>query len=263
MKSGFFYLGCFCALLLELGVVRPVRAQQNFFNSPIGEITPRNRFFFQNQATFYGGNSMESRSTFVYGLGDGYDVGISLTNLKPNLRHKTEALLFDRREYNPTGASLFQLTGQKEYVVSARLRTVIGTRLGVLSSYFDSKAGLTHFSYKVWVYKPRADVSLVAGLYLTDRRTVGPGSNFGLLIGLKYPLTEKLLLVGDFTSGTHAASGTVLGFTWLAGKRVQTNLGAVLPNPASGNRPGLAVGLNLVGFDRKPASRFPRASFNR
>ncbi|GAA3980392.1 hypothetical protein [Hymenobacter antarcticus] len=74
-----------------------------------------------------------------------------------------------------------------------------------------------------------------------------PGA--GLLLGFEYPLAKKVLLMGDFISGRNATSVSVLGINYLATRRVQLCLGALVPNPGSHNRAGVVFELNLLGYD--------------
>ena len=62
-------------------------------------------------------------------------------------------------------------------------------------------------------------------------------------------MSKKLLLMGDFISGRNATSVSVLGINYLATKRLQLCLGALLPNPGSRNRAGVVFELNLLGYD--------------
>ena len=55
--------------------------------------------------------------------------------------------------------------------------------------------------------------------------------------------------MGDFISGNNASGVSVIGFNFLATKRVQICLGALLPNPGTANKPGIVFELNLLGFN--------------
>lgn len=146
-----------------------------------------------------------------------------------------------------------QLTGQKFFFLNDRFKTSIGTRIGTNPMHLRHNVRVTHFTYNTWVYEPRHHVKLVAGPYLTDRGTVGSGNTVGLLAGFEFPVSKKLLVMGDFISGTNATSVSILGINFLATGRVQLCLGGLLPNPGNGNKPGIVFELNLLGFDDGPA----------
>jgi len=55
----------------------PALAQQNLFNIPSGDITPKNKIFYQHQFNVYP-KKFESKAHFVYGLGGGWDAGLNL-----------------------------------------------------------------------------------------------------------------------------------------------------------------------------------------
>lgn len=224
-------------------------AQQNLFNIPAGDLTPKNKFFFQQQTNLYDLKYFEAKNHLVYGLGWGWELGINVVNLKMDFRQKT-ATPNGRVEYpvQPM-APLAQLTAQKFFFLSNQFKTSFGTQIGTNPLELGSTTRITHFTYNTWVYEPRSHVKLVAGPYLSDRGTVGKGNTVGVLVGFEFPISKKILLMGDFISGTNATSVSVLGVNFLATKRVQLCLGGMLPNPNSGNKPGVVVELNLLGFD--------------
>ena len=224
-------------------------AQQNLFNIPAGDLTPKNKFFFQQQTNIYHHNYFEAKNHLVYGLGGGMEIGLNVVNLKMDFRQQVAALT-NGPDYRAKPMSpLVQLTAQKFFFLNKQFKTSIGTQIGTKLAHLSANPGLTHFTYNTWVYEPRHHVKVVVGPYLTDRGTVGAGNRAGLLVGVEYPLTKRLLLMGDFISGNNASSVSVIGFNFLATKRVQICLGALLPNPGTANKPGVVFELNLLGFN--------------
>ena len=238
-------------LLLLLGLLpRAAQAQQNLFNIPAGDLTPRGKVFYQHQTNVYGPRDLESKNHFVYGLGRGWEAGLNVVNIKMDFRNRGDVFLVNRHDPSRPLKPLVQLTGQKFLVVGPTLRASFGTQVGTNPLRFGgARRRLTHFSYHTWAWSPRHHVKVVAGPYLSDRGTLGAGNRAGLLLGAEYPLTQKLLLMGDFVSGHNATSVSVLGINYLATKRVQLCLGALLPNPGSQNRAGVVFELNLLGYD--------------
>ncbi|AYA38705.1 hypothetical protein D3Y59_17600 [Hymenobacter oligotrophus] len=236
-----------------MGLLLPVlgaQAQQNLFNIPAGDLTPRGKVFFQHQTNVYDLHTFESKNHFVYGLGSGFEVGLNAVNIKFNLARRNAPLtLRDGRDPNYPLKPLLQLTGQKFFYLTEHLKTSIGTQVGLNPVRFRPRRQLTHFSYNTWVYEPRRHWKLVAGPYLTDVGSVGPGNRVGVLAGFEVPVHRRLLVMGDFVSGRHAAAVSVLGVNFLATQRLQLCAGALLPNPGSGNRAGVVFELNLLGYD--------------
>ncbi len=227
-------------------------AQQNLFNIPSGDLTPQGKFFYQHQTNIYSLSSTESKNHFVYGVGSGIEIGVNVVNLKfdwRNRRNHTDFLV--RNSDNPTlpMKPLVQLTAQKFFFLSEKFKTSIGTQLGTSLLQLGSQSRLSHFTYNTWVYEPRHHVKFVVGPYVTDRGTVGAGNNLGLLVGFEYPVHKRLLVMGDFISGSNAAAVSVIGVNYLATRRLQLCLGGLIPNPNSGNASGIVFELNLLGFD--------------
>lgn len=228
-------------------------AQQNLFNIPAGDLTPKSKFFFQHQTNAYSLKQYESKNHFVYGVGGGFEVGVNVVNLKTDLRYRNgDVVPLPAKRLEPL-RPLVQLTAQKFFFLNSRFKTSIGTQIGTNLVRLRSNTPVTHFTYNTWVYEPRHHVKLVAGPYVSDRGTVGRGNTVGILAGFEFPVSKKVLVMGDFISGTNATSVSVLGINFLASRRVQLCLGGLLPNPRSGNAPGVVFELNLLGFDDGPA----------
>ena len=64
-------------LISFFGLINHVDSQQNLFNIPSGDITPKNKIFYQHQFNVYNSN-LDSKSHFVYGIGNGFDIGCNL-----------------------------------------------------------------------------------------------------------------------------------------------------------------------------------------
>lgn len=187
-------------LTLTVAAAGSLLAQQNLFNIPSGDLTPKGKFFYQHQTNFYSPTSTESKNHFVYGLGRGFEAGINIVNLKidwRSRRRKTDFLAVNNKDRLVPLKPLVQLTAQKFFFLGKKFKTTIGTQIG--SSMVNlGGTRLTHFTYNTWVYEPKPHTKLVVGPYVSDRGTVGSGNNVGLLVGIEYPLTKRLLLMGDF-----------------------------------------------------------------
>ena len=229
--------------------VGPARAQQNLFNIPAGDLTPKNKFFFQQQVNILGRQDIESKSHLVYGLGRGWEVGINVINVKMDFRRRAEFFNVNDCDLSRPMKPLLQATGQKFFVFNDKFSTSIGTQFGVNPVRLSGESRLTHFTYNTWMYEPWQHVKFVAGPYVSDRGTVGYGNQVGMLLGFEAPLAKKWILMADIITGTNANAVSVIGFNYLATKRVQLCLGAMLPNPGSRNSQGIVFELNLLGYD--------------
>lgn len=228
-------------------------AQQNLFNIPAGDLTPKGKYFFQHQTNAYSLKQYESKNHFVYGVGSGLEIGLNVVNLKTNLRPRNaDGADLPTKRLEPM-RPLVQLTAQKFFFLNSQFKTSVGTQIGTNPMRLGTDARATHFTYNTWIYEPRHHVKVVVGPYVSDRGTVGGGNTMGMLAGFEFPVSKKLLVMGDFISGTNATSVSVLGVNFLASRRVQLCLGGLLPNPRSGNAPGVVFELNLLGFNDGPA----------
>ena len=226
------------------------KAQQNLFNIPAGDLTPKGKFFYQHQTNFYTGLTTESKNHLVYGLGKGWEVGMNLQNIKVEwYRRNGERWITNSNDPTAPIKPLVQATAQKFFFFGDKFKATIGTQVGANPVQFSNNPHLTHFTYSTFIYEPARHVKFVVGPYLTDRRTVGAGNQFGMMAGFEVPISKKLLLMGDWISGSNAASAGVLGFNFMVTKRIQLCLGALLPNPNTSNKPGVVFELNILGFD--------------
>ncbi|MEZ0540731.1 hypothetical protein [Fibrella arboris] len=249
----FFVIRHWILANLLLAASGQLAAQQNLFNIPAGDLTPRNKLFFQHQTNLYALKYGEAKNHLVYGLGRGWEAGINVINLKMDFRRQADLLHTNPDRLGQPMSPLVQLTAQKFFFLTDNLKTSIGTQIGTNLRQLGGNARATQFTYNTWVYEPRHHVKVVVGPYLSDQGTLGTGNNVGMLVGFELPVSKKLLVMGDFISGTNATGASVFGVNFLASKRVQLCLGGLLPNPGSGNKAGIVFELNLLGFDDGPA----------
>jgi hypothetical protein len=90
------------ALFFTASTTCALHAQQNLFNIPSGDITPTGEWFYQHQLNFYEIDDLETKSHFVYGIAEGWDVGINFIDLP--LRLSGEATHFLQRRQPPQAA---------------------------------------------------------------------------------------------------------------------------------------------------------------
>jgi hypothetical protein len=206
--------------------------QQNLFNVPSGTVTRKDEVFFQQQ--FNLGRFGESNTTFDYGLGNDWEMGLNVfkVNLYPG---NNKPLPGESNE----DALLFNL--QKGFRPFEDLVFEVGTQNGLSANNGSQKVDYLDFTWGLTRWTPEDSVfkgALIAGVYYGNKNYLGAGNEFGWMTGIEYPLwREKLSFVADFLSGTNSASVGVIGAQWTLSEKQgwQVSLGAQLPSPNSGN----------------------------
>jgi len=240
----------FLLLCVLISGARLTWGQQNLFNIPSGDITPKNKWFYQQQTNVYQPWEFDIKNHFVYGLGEDFEVGVNLINLPFNFKSK-QIMPFN---LNPdsTNSSLSPLvlfTGQKIITISHKARIALGSQMGFNISDRADGVRYAHFSFAMFVWKPFEKLKLLSGIYVANRYKAGVGASIGLMGGFEFEFHDKWLLMGDFISGTHSLGASVWGLTYNVSSRFQICLGGSLPNPGSTNKPAMVIELNILGFD--------------
>ena len=119
------------------------RSQQNFFNVPSSEITAPKKMFFQQQVNLFT-NGLQSNTTFSYGLGHNYEIGLNLLDITYINHH----LLF--QDHHKPFTPLATLNFQKKFQLSDAFGFSMGTQIG---SNRIGKAGMYVFSNGVYHHK--------------------------------------------------------------------------------------------------------------
>lgn len=238
------------SLGLLLFAVGNTWAQQNLFNIPSGDINPKDKLFYQQQFNFYKATQLESKTHLVYGLGRGWDTGLNLVDLPVNLSGGPVFTHNDSATLKPLYPVIMG-TLQKQWVVSPRTEINVGTQVGTNITDDSRNMKLAYFNYGITRWTPNKHLHLVGGLYHTNDYYVGGSASHvgGFMVGYEYKITKKLLLMGDFISGNHKKSTTVLGGGYTFGDRVQLFVGALLGFPNKQLQNGVVLELNWFGWD--------------
>ncbi len=251
MKNLFLTIGlCFC--------LKSAFAQQNLFNIPSGDITQKNKAFYQHQLNFYEIYKFESKAHFVWGLGAGLEVGLNVINKKFDLSKRKG--YFVQNEYiNGSALSpLALLTAQKQFKISSRIKLNIGTQVGSNFRTEWHKKKLAYFNYAVAQVALPYHIKLVGGAYTANDAFLGWGQDNGFLLGYEIPLSKRWYLMGDYISGNHSNGVSVIGAMYNASKRLQLCVGALISNRDNaqfqadfGNRQvdGIVLEINILGWD--------------
>ena len=232
-------------------------AQQNLFNIPSGDITPRKQFFYQHQLNFYAVNELESKSQLVYGLGKNWDAGINFVDLPINLGTRQIISINDNRNLKPL-YPLLMFTLQKQFVLKRdHLLLNIGTQIGPNLSGEISNMQVAMNNFAVARWHVSRDGYLIGGPYHTNDIYVGgpPENYFGFMLGYEYKLSDRWLLMGDFISGNHKKSQTVIGGGYNVSGKLQIFLGALVTFPNDKLDRGIVVEINWYSWDFRETDR--------
>ncbi|XVJ66118.1 MAG: hypothetical protein HEQ40_08140 [Lacibacter sp.] len=227
------------------------KSQQNLFNIPSGEVTPGNKFFFQQQINVNNYHRYSAKSHFVYGLGKNWEVGFNIINAYFNFKEKPALLVstpFNSREPYPL-YPIGLITAQKRWNIKEHWHLNIGTQAGT-NLYKTLRAkSFTHFTYALAGYHTKDHkFKLVAGPYVTDSRFVGGGNTAGIQAGMELQVHEKWIIMADHISGRHKNSVTVAGLTFNVNERFQLCGGWLIPNPDSNETQAFVFEINLFNF---------------
>jgi hypothetical protein len=236
----------FSFLLLSI----TIKAQQNLFNIPSGDITPKGQYFYQHQINTYG-NKFESKGHFVYGLGKGWDVGANLVGtgayFDPTWKPIYNSDFSEGKALSPT----LMATLQKQFVLDKKWAVNVGTQSGINLSNSVDKWQPAYFHYGLLSYQVQAGRKLLIGPYLTNRQYVGQGNTVGIQMGYEWKLTNDFYLMGDFISGNNDSAVLVPGIMYNVSNRVQLCLGYMLPNPNTQKNQAVVFEFNWYGWNYK------------
>ena len=237
------------SLLFLVCFTTSVYSQQNLFNVPSSDITPRGRFFYQHQLNLYK-QKLESKAHIVYGLGKGWDVGVNLVGKGFYFTPVWRSL----HNSDPDKGALYPVlmgTAQKAFVLSDHWQINLGAQAGINLSNRLSKKELNYFLYSLASWKPGHDhrFKFVVGTYYTNSMFVGGGNIAGLLAGYEIKVVSGWYLMGDFISGDNDSAVSVFGIMKTISKRVQLCAGYMVPNPNTPKPSGVVLELNILGWD--------------
>ncbi len=241
MYNSFKWIGI--CLFLSFAAV----GQQNFFNVPSSDITPRNRVFFQQQLNFIP-NGVQSGSTFCYGLGLNTEIGFNILGVNYDYHQKFVAN-HTEQPYNP----FFTLNAQKSFQLHEDFKIGLGAQAGFTQV---GQGGTYLYGNGVYVNE-HTHTKWVSGLYYTTDNYFGPESrNFaedgalkslGIQLGVEQNIwEERLLFQADFISGKHSLGEVVIGGAYYMSKHWVLSVGIQIPTFNSQSQPASVFELTFV-----------------
>ena len=201
---------------------------------PTSDITEKDKVFFQEQINLVSlrGTSL---TTFTYGLGNNFEIGVNLFNVHfhPTLRNSQ----------NPS--FLFNL--QKGFNLGESHKISIGTQMGLTTPWYTSTVKMSSFSYINTAIDLKKFGKYYLGGYYADHAYSGRSNSLGFMAGAEYELSpNKVHLIGDLLTGHNSISAAVLGaVVYLPGKW-HISMGAQLPVPHSHGRNGYGIVFQLT-----------------
>jgi hypothetical protein len=215
-------------LLVILGAYVITFSQQNFFNVPSSDITPKNRLFVQQQVNIDKINTV-ANTTLNYGLGDDFEIGFNLLNVT----FPKGELTIEKNTYAAPFYPFACLNAQKKLSLSNSWSIATGCQMGL--SFGTTKHTGSYFYcnsiYKTMYYK------IVSGLYNASRSFFGPGktmlgqSLIGMQLGTEIKLyRDKLFFQADFFSGQHNLGALIIGGSFNVTNQLIISSGYQIPN---------------------------------
>lgn len=208
----------------------PTFGQQNFFNVPSSDITPKKALFVQQQFN-WAASSIQSSTTMCVGLGQDFEVGVNLIGVNYDLNNQ-----FTTNSETPPFSPLYAFNAQKRVDLSEHWKLGIGGQFGTNQALNGGSYLYTNAVYK----NEKNGIKLVSGLYRTSDGYFGPETrNFsdnaelkklGIQVGIEKNLwKEKLLFQADFISGRHALGEIVIGGAYFLSKHMVLSAGYQIP----------------------------------
>ena len=230
--------------------ITKIQAQQNLFNIPSGDITPKGKLFYQHQINTYR-NKFESKGHFVYGLGKGWDVGANLVGtgayFNPNWKPIYNNDFSGGQALTPT----LMATLQKQFAIHEKWAMNLGTQSGANLTGNTENIQVAYFHYGLLSYRIKPGRKLLIGPYITNNQYVGSGNTVGVQMGYEWKVTDKFYLMGDFISGNNESAVLVPGIMYNVSNRVQLCLGYMLPNPNTQKNQAIVFEFNWYGWNYK------------
>jgi hypothetical protein len=236
--------------LLIIFTITKTKAQQNLFNIPSGDITPKGKFFYQHQINTYH-NKFESKGHFVYGLGKGWDVGANLVGTGAYFNPEWKAIYNNDFSKGQALTPTLLATLQKQFLISEKWAVNLGTQSGINLTANSEKIQPAYLHYGLLSYQVQPGRKLLIGLYVTNNQYVGSGNKVGIQMGYEWKVTDKFYLMGDFISGNNESAVLVPGIMYNVSNRVQLCLGYMLPNPNTQKNQAVVFEFNWYGWNYK------------
>lgn len=225
-----------------------LKAQQSFFSVPSGEVTPKDKVFYQQEVSISSG-AITSNATLILGLGKGLEAGINLRDLAWEKHHNRWTFHTSDQMYPYAPMAGFNLLKRFDYMdqwatsIGIQQQFSLAGGLKPAGYYFINQA----YHNKDWGLK------YVLGMYYTtdgfagEGKRLGTKQGIGIHSGIEQNLWhEKILFQADFVSGTHNLGILTIGGAWVFRPKNVLSIGWQLPNPGGRAPKGLLLEYTFI-----------------
>jgi hypothetical protein len=224
--------------------------QQNFFNVPSSEITPKGKLFFQEQLNV-AERHQQSSTTVDLGLGHGFEAGLNCAGLTILEDREAHPIFNDSiLPYNP----FILANAQERFELGEGMAIALGAQYGMTSTTHMKDGGMVYCNF---VYGSEdGGLKVVAGPYYASKSYFGEGSRlFNEFVGLqagveKSIILERLAFQTDFISGEHDLGEIVPGGAYYVTRHWILSAGYQIPTFGSSSIRSLVFELTYSPSDR-------------
>jgi len=203
-------------------------AQQNLFNVPSGDLTEKNRGFFQHQINAY--KQFQNNMTFSYGVNKTFEIGCNIYGLTFEKQKDQFKIITNEHDHEQPLSPQFLINVQKIISLGKRLKWANGTQTGLSNFTIPSDTHFTTFNYSEIIYTNiKANIKYINGVYLSNKVFMGSGNNIGYLGGIEIGISPKLKLSADAIVGNNASSVAVIGPCYFISTHVALSGGWQMP----------------------------------
>ncbi len=223
----------------------PLRAQQNLFNVPSGDITEKGHLFFQHQIN--ANDLFQNNSTLSYGLGKKAEIGLNLYGLDVQKKMNKWTLINNQNNYEQPLNPQLLMNFQKAFEISERFHFTLGTQSGFSLTQRQREDQFIYFNYANFIYTSKNErIKFINGIYFGDKTYLGEGNNIGYMGGLEFSVSKKLKLSADAIYGNNASSVAVIGPCYFITKHFALSAGWQRPFKNSHNSQALVFELTFL-----------------
>ncbi len=237
-----------------------VFGQQNLFNVPSSDITPKAKPFFQQQFTIEA-DVVQLNSTFSLGLGKNMEFGVNLVGVNVNTTSAGGLIQTNTNSGNNPVFPFYLINFQKAFELSDRHKLALGTQTG-----FSQGAHFGSYDYLNLISLiPKYKSKIITGIYYGTNTFLGPENRFplisgntrlGLQIGLEQPIIEdKLLFIAENISGLHNLGETTVGGAYYLNQHWVLSAGFQFSNPGSKTPEAVIIEFTYVPFSSESAKK--------
>lgn len=229
MQSQFLASAFLCLMVFT---TTAAQAQQTIFNVPSADMTPKDKLFLQHESQFrpWGNNRFWLGTHYAtFGIGHNTELDATLINVSSPASDNI-SLMLGLKSVIPVFTRQFP---EEEFKVTVGGSVPISLQGRGVGSW-----GYSHVSGRIPKLKTRLTAGVSAGTEnLFGRDTVH------FIGGYEHPVTQRLSLIGDWYSGTHANGFFIPGFSYALNSTTSAYFGYQIPNNSRCGRSGFVFEL--------------------